>query len=149
MVPGPRRAEAQEVNSRFRNAAEADVGDAFGWYREQRPELGEAFLEALDQCVEAIERNPEAFAKVHAEIRRALLRRFPYCVYYIITAQEVVVLAFIVTATRRCGRVGATHDYGIHPTSGGNNVLTSTPATPAAGDAERYVDVNVDRHVRS
>jgi len=81
------------VNIRFRDAAEADVGDALAWYRERGHELGDQFVQALDQCLESIQRNPLAFAKVHGEIRRALLRRFPYCVFYVIAASEVVVLA--------------------------------------------------------
>jgi len=81
------------VNIRLRDAAEADVGDALAWYRERGHELGDQFVQALDQCLESIQRNPLAFARVHGEIRRALLRRFPYCDFYIIAASEVVVLA--------------------------------------------------------
>jgi plasmid stabilization system protein ParE len=81
------------VNIRFRDAAEADVGDALAWYRERGHELGDRFLQVLDSCLESIQRNPLAFAQVHGEIRRALLRQFPYCVFYIIAASEIVVLA--------------------------------------------------------
>jgi plasmid stabilization system protein ParE len=80
------------VNLRFRNAAESDVGDAYSWYRERGHDLGDQFLQALDQCLESVQRNPLAFAKVHGDVRRALLRRFPYGVFYIVTAEEIVVL---------------------------------------------------------
>ena len=81
------------MNLRFRDAAEADLGDILEWYRERGHDLGDQFLQALDQCLEAIQRNPQAFTKVHGEIRRALLRRFPYCVFYIVEAPDIVVLA--------------------------------------------------------
>jgi len=80
------------VKARFRNAADADVGDAHGWYRERGLDLADQFLQAVDQCVESIERNPQAYPKVHGEIRRALLHRFPYCLFYVIDPAEIVVL---------------------------------------------------------
>jgi len=81
------------VNLRFAGAAEADVDDILSWYRERGHDLADQFLLALDQCLDSIQGNPQAFAEVHRDIRRALLRRFPYCVFYVITAQEIVVLA--------------------------------------------------------
>jgi hypothetical protein len=48
------------VKARFRNAADAEVGDAHGWYRERGLDLADRFLQAVDQCVESIERNPQA-----------------------------------------------------------------------------------------
>ena len=92
MVPGARRIEAEEVTLRFRAAAESDVGDAFFWYRERGHDLGDQFLQALDECLASIQQNPLACAKVHGDIRRGLLRRFPYCVFYIVAAEEIVVL---------------------------------------------------------
>ena len=79
------------MNLRLRDAAEADIGDAHAWYRERGHDLGDQFLAALDQCLESIQRNPLAFAAVHGEIRRALLRKFP-CVFCLVSESEVVVL---------------------------------------------------------
>ena len=80
------------MNLRLRDAAEADIGDAHAWYRERGHDLGDQFLQALDQCFESIQRNPLAFPTVHGDIRRALLRKFPYCVFYIMGESELVVL---------------------------------------------------------
>jgi len=83
------------VNLRLTPAAEADVKGVFAWYGDRGPDLGDQFVQALDQCLDAIERNPLAFAIVHRDIRRALLRRFPYCVFYFVSGQEIVVLACV------------------------------------------------------
>jgi len=56
-------------------------------------DLGEEFARVLGQCLETVERNLLAFAIVHRDIRRALLRRFPYCIFYAVSEQEIVVLA--------------------------------------------------------
>ena len=40
-----------------------------------------------------IEREPAHFAFADTEVRRALLRRFPYAVYFIVDDASVIVLA--------------------------------------------------------
>ncbi len=62
--------------------AEIDISEAYGWYEERRPGLGEEFLGCLDACIEGIRRMPEMHAKLHDEYRRALVRRFPYAIFY-------------------------------------------------------------------
>ena len=81
------------MNLRLTRLAEADVDSILTWYRERGHDLGDQFLQALDQCLASIERNPLAFSQVYHDIRRALLRRFPYCVFYLASGQEIVVLA--------------------------------------------------------
>lgn len=62
--------------------AGADVAEGYSWYEEQRPGLGEEFLSALGACVAAFCRFPAMCPVVYASYRRALIRRFPYAVFY-------------------------------------------------------------------
>ncbi len=62
--------------------AEDDVAEAYGWYEARRVGLGEEFLTAVDACLHDILRWPEANPVVHEEYRRAMLRRFPYSIFY-------------------------------------------------------------------
>jgi plasmid stabilization system protein ParE len=78
---------------RFTKAAEVDVENVISWYRERGNDLADQFLLALDQCLNSLQENPLAFAVVHGDIRRALLRRFPYCIFYIKSQKDIVVLA--------------------------------------------------------
>jgi len=79
--------------SLFRPAAAADVDDAYLWYEAQRSGLGEEFLAAVSAAVESIQVKPELYPVVHRQTRRALLRRFPYGLYYRIMGEQVVVVA--------------------------------------------------------
>ena len=45
-----------------------------------------------------IERFPDIFARVHGAVRRAVVSRFPYAVFYRIETKRIVVLAIIHTA---------------------------------------------------
>lgn len=58
------------------------IGEAYGWYEGRQTGLGEGFLSCVDACMQAIRRAPETHAVVHENYRRALVRRFPYAVFY-------------------------------------------------------------------
>ena len=78
---------------RFLSVAEREMRDAFDWYERQSPGLGAEFLAELDQAVGRIRRYPESCQVVEEEIRRALLSRFPYGLWYAIETDVVVVYA--------------------------------------------------------
>ena len=77
---------------RLSPAAERDVRDIYRWYKNQSKDLAAQFRSSLDDCLERIRKNPAGYARVHGEVRRALLHRFPYCVFYVIGEAEVGVL---------------------------------------------------------
>jgi plasmid stabilization system protein ParE len=73
--------------------AELDVEGAYRWYQAQEPGLAADFLGAVDTCIALIRRHPEAYQLVDRSMRRALLRRFPYAVFYEVGSSEIVVYA--------------------------------------------------------
>ena len=77
----------------LRPAAAAEVEDAYSWYEEKHPGLGEEFLLALRAVLEDIRENPQRYPVLHRDIRRALLRRFPYGVHYRLLPGRIVVVA--------------------------------------------------------
>lgn len=64
--------------------AEADIEATFRWYEERSKGLGSEFLRAVDAIFASIRRHPLAFPIVYKQMRRALLRRFPYGIFYIV-----------------------------------------------------------------
>ncbi len=78
--------------------AEWESRDAAVWYDERLQGLGTAFLDEYQSALERIEFDPALFGRLETvaepgEIRRLLLRRFPYMVVYEILRDEVLVLA--------------------------------------------------------
>jgi len=71
--------------------AELDLDEAHLWYHRQAPERAAAFLAAVNACLASIQRHPQAFALVDSTMRRALIRRFPYAVFYEIELRQIVV----------------------------------------------------------
>lgn len=62
--------------------AELDLDEAHLWYHRQAPGLAADFLAAVNTRLASIQRHPEAYALVDATMHRALLRRFPYAIFY-------------------------------------------------------------------
>jgi len=79
----------------FRPQADAEVREAGWWYEERRSGLGAKFAAAVEEAVARITENPLAFPCVRGETRRAILRRFPYGLYFRVLRDEVIVLAVI------------------------------------------------------
>lgn len=77
----------------LRPAAAADVEDAWRWYEAQREGLGDEFLEVTRAALESIGAYPESAPVVRRDIRRRLLKRFPYGIFYRIIRGQIVVVA--------------------------------------------------------
>jgi len=77
----------------FRPQAADELLDAARWYEANREGLGADFLEAVDVAVQRIQDAPLTFPVVHETIRRVILKRFPYGIYFRVQKPEIVVLA--------------------------------------------------------
>ena len=75
--------------------AVADLTDAYLWYEQRRPGLGEEFLGCVDACINLIRRNPELFEVVYEDYCRALVRRFPYSLFYEYAGDAVILHAVL------------------------------------------------------
>lgn len=77
----------------FKAEAAAEAEEAFLWYESQSPGLGHEFLRSLEVCLASIQRFPEAGQEVHPLIRRAMLRRFPFGVFYLASNEALTIYA--------------------------------------------------------
>lgn len=77
----------------FRARAEAEFEEAQAWYEKRAPGLGQAFVSSVQAAIERIRRAPRQSPPVDGDVRRALVRRFPYGVFYLAQEDRVVVIA--------------------------------------------------------
>lgn len=77
----------------FRRATQDELETAVAWYDEQRRGLGEEFLTELGDAIEKAANSPERYPVVFESVRRTVLRRFPYAIYYLQRQDMLVVLA--------------------------------------------------------
>ena len=77
----------------FTPAARIDLLDAFDWYETALPGLGRQFRDDVDIVIGLLASNPQMFAEIYAGTRRALLKRFPYGLFYRVETETVFVIA--------------------------------------------------------
>ena len=75
--------------------ADLDVEATFQWYENEMPGLGLEFLDELRSAYDRIVQGPLKYQELRSGIRRTLLRRFPYAVYFAVEADVIVVLAVL------------------------------------------------------
>jgi len=84
--------------------AEGEAVAAAIWYEERQPSLGDQFLWAVQCAFDAIRDGTESLGQMEQysgplDIRRVLLKRFPYAVIVLCRPDEPIVVA--VAHTRR------------------------------------------------
>lgn len=77
----------------FSSDAETDMQEAVDWYRTVDAGLEKEFLRTVDACLSSVSRNPEQYPLVYKNVHRALLRKFPYAIFYFVFDDTVVVIA--------------------------------------------------------
>ncbi len=78
----------------FHPSVEEDVADAYRWYETRRAGLGETFLAAIDRAHARLHTTLESSPVIYSDcVRRILIFRFPYGIYYRILDQRVEVVA--------------------------------------------------------
>ena len=79
----------------IRKEAEADIAEAYQYYEGCQENLGGDFVFCIDEAISRIQNNPKQFRAVLGAVRRALVRKFLYGIYYTIKDNEIIVLAVI------------------------------------------------------
>ncbi len=79
----------------IRPEAQVDIRDAALWYEGQQTGLGDLFLSELSDLIPRIVESPLEFPTVRPPVRRGLLHRFPYAVYFILEERTSMILAVL------------------------------------------------------
>ncbi len=81
--------------ARFLLPAEEEMIAACRYYEHQSVGLGTEFLTEVERTIAAISAHPNAALKVKGEMRRRLLKRFPFGMLYVATDDEIVIVAIM------------------------------------------------------
>lgn len=80
--------------------------EAYIWYEQQQPGLGEKFLGELEDKYQKISNNPRAYGKRNESYRHIVLRKFPYVIVFRIIKKTVVIYAVFHTSRNPQDRIG-------------------------------------------
>jgi plasmid stabilization system protein ParE len=82
----------------LRRVADKEFDDSIAWYENEREGLGQEFRAAVEEYFQRILDNPEWFPKVRGEVRRAVVRRFPFAIHFLIETDRIVILSVFHTS---------------------------------------------------
>ena len=73
-----------------------EIDEAIFWYEKQLPKLGQRFLIELNKRINKIQEKPENYLLIYPPVRRTILKKFPYKLYYIVKDKsEIVIIALL------------------------------------------------------
>ena len=75
--------------------ARSEIAEAVAWFREISPNLSTRFGGELEKVYSSILEHPQMYPLVHRNIRRALLRGFPYSVFYVVDPQVILIIGVV------------------------------------------------------
>lgn len=81
------------MKSRILEEAQIELENAFQYYEQILPGLGEKFLDSFQDALSRIQRFPKAWSPMHPNIRKCLLKNFSYNVIYVIEKSNIIILA--------------------------------------------------------
>lgn len=85
----------------FHSLAEAEYIEAFQWYENQLPGLGERFEQAVEEKLNQISLKPQLFSVKKGNFREAKIEAFPYViVFWIYKGERIIFISSIFHASR-------------------------------------------------
>ena len=78
---------------RFLPEARQDLIETRQWYDLRQAGFGTVFARAFADAIERMQAQPLSYPAVVGSIRRVILQRFPYAIYFRVETDEIVVLA--------------------------------------------------------
>ena len=79
----------------FLEEADLDIEETYIWYETLSLGLGKRFFENIRNTIEYIVANPYMFRIVYKRIRRALVSKFPYGIYYVVENEKIVIIGIL------------------------------------------------------
>ncbi|MFO0863971.1 MAG: type II toxin-antitoxin system RelE/ParE family toxin [Gemmataceae bacterium] len=73
--------------------AEADLAEAKAWYASRQKGLDIRFVQSIEQGLDTIRQFPRIGKEMNRDVRRLVLRHFPYAIFYRVSEQHIAVLA--------------------------------------------------------
>ena len=85
--------------------AENDIDSAYLWYELQMQDLGKRFYNHIQIGVAYIAKNPFSGRKIYKNVRRYIVHKFPFGIYYLIDDESMAIKIVGVIHFKRSRRV--------------------------------------------
>lgn len=78
--------------------AEIDFDTSYEYYYEDNPKVADTFYREINLAFENIKQNPNSFPTVYKDVRKYVIKKFPFVIYYRIVDEIIQVIAIFHTS---------------------------------------------------
>lgn len=78
--------------------AEIDFDKSYEFYFEDSPKVADTYFRIINLGFENIKQNPNSFSIVHKDVRKYVVKKFPFVIYYRIIDLKIQVIAIFHTS---------------------------------------------------
>lgn len=71
------------------------MAESYFWYENKVTGLGTDFLDSVDASLTIIREHPNLYPKIYKQVRRAIISRFPFAIFYILETDRILILAIL------------------------------------------------------
>ena len=83
----------KKYNLIIKAEAKEEIIDAYNWYEDKQTELGERFINTIDEYFNSISLYPQQYHIEFNNMRKAVVKEFPFIIIFEIENNDVVVYA--------------------------------------------------------
>jgi plasmid stabilization system protein ParE len=73
--------------------ASEEIENSNEYYNQQQINLGNIFKDSVQEIIDSIRTNPYLYPNITPEIKRTILYKFPFYIYYFVAEKEIVILS--------------------------------------------------------
>ncbi len=77
----------------FHRDSRYEFDEAYDFYESKQIGLGEDFAKGIQDEIDSLSMNLKIHARVYRDVRKAVVHRFPYCIYYTIESDRVRIIS--------------------------------------------------------
>ena len=78
--------------------AEVDFDKSYEFYYEDSPKVADTFFKRINISFENIKQNPKSFPVAHKDVRKYVVKKFPFVIYYRIADTVIQIIAIFHTS---------------------------------------------------
>jgi len=91
------------MNYYFHPEALQEYTEAIQYYFEISPSLANAFISQVENGINQILLYPQAWQPLKTDVRRCLVKRFPFGIYYTIEEDSAIIIQAVMHLSRKPG----------------------------------------------
>lgn len=78
--------------------AEIDLDKSYEYYYVDSPKVADTFFRGINLGLEKIQQNPNVFRYAHKDVKKYVIKKFPFVIYYQIVDSIIQVIAIFHTS---------------------------------------------------